>query len=106
MIRITLHVEPETEPVRGNALVSGDDALDRACEDELLARLERGDEWAWCQVGVTVAVGDLSATQWLGGCSYEGEADFRAGGYYDDKECKDALVRDARAILAALATDD
>jgi len=43
----------EDIPVRGNALASGDAEADRACEDEILARLEAGDIWAWCTVRVS-----------------------------------------------------
>lgn len=36
-----LVIEPEMEPVRGNAMASGDEALDREVENEILEREER-----------------------------------------------------------------
>ena len=84
-IEIKVTALDETCPVRGNALASGDEADDRACEDKIIARLDRGDIWAWCTVKVTVTYrGVLSADEYLGSCSYDSEADFRAAGYFDD----------------------
>jgi hypothetical protein len=115
---------PEDIPVRGNALASGDDAEDKACEDEILARLDSGDPWAWCCVKVTATleckapqyeVGHTSkgpcyrmptdvslvGVDYLGGCSYRDEADFREGGYFDDM--KDAALEHLQAQVDALA---
>lgn len=64
-------------PVRGNA-------FDQATEDEILARLVRGDQWAWCTVKVTGTYKGLTASDYLGCCSYDNEQNFIAGGYYDD----------------------
>lgn len=88
----TLSIEPEDTLVRGNVLASGDDEVDRQAEDEIIARLERGDDWAWCVVTVTCTITLASGHTYegrahLGGCSYESEADFRAeGGYYPQLE--------------------
>ena len=89
---IDIRAEFDDIPVRGNALASGDDAEDRAAEDEIIARLEAGDVWAWARVRVTVTHPDMPGLDgWdsLGACSYRDEADFIAGGYYDD------MVREA-----------
>ena len=88
-ITYTIEVEPEECSVRGNALASGDDAADRACENEILARLARGDTWAWCSVRVVATFASGQATMmitsdWLGCCSYQDENDFKAGGYFYD----------------------
>ena len=84
-VTIRLEAEPEWVPVAGNAIASGDDAFDRQIEDEILARLEQGDIWAWAAVTVTVSWGPFSASDHLGCCSYAAEGDFRqSGGYFDD----------------------
>ena len=105
-IKIVLDVEGEDIPVRGNAMVSGDDGLDRQVEDEILQRVEQGDEWAWCHVKVTIYAScvrmvecgmaitvDTWANDNLGCCSYMDEDEFKAGGYYEDmvKTCIDAI---------------
>lgn len=85
-IEITVSAELDEIPVRGNAIASGNDADDKAVEDEIIARVESGDVWAWCTVRVRVTYrGVLSADSYLGACSYAGEAEFRAdSGYYGD----------------------
>lgn len=81
----TIEAQSEWIPVRGNAQASGDAADDRAVEDAIIARLNAGDEWAWCCVVVTARWNGFEGTDTLGCCSYESEADFkRTGGYYDD----------------------
>lgn len=100
--RVTVRTEYEDIPVRGNALGSGDDAEDRECEDSILARLEDGDEWAWCAVQVTVVWYGIEETEYLGCCSYADETYFRAGGYFDDM-CETALKCIQRQFDAMIA---
>lgn len=97
----TLTCEPEDLEIRGNAMASGDDALDKEIEDEIIARLENGDQWAWCCVHVTAKWRGLEGCDTLGGCSYKDEADFMAGGYYDDMRME-ALERLNLEVEAAL----
>jgi hypothetical protein len=89
-IRYTLSVEQDDMPVRGNALASGADAADKAAEDEIIARLEAGDVWAWAQVTVraelTLNEQTYHGYDYLGACSYADEDDFKAGVYYPDME--------------------
>lgn len=92
---ITITVEPEDLEVRGNALASGDDAADKACEDEILSRLDAGDVWAWARVTVRAEYEGFTGEAHLGGCSYADEDDFKRGGYYDD------MVREATDDLRA-----
>lgn len=82
----TLTAEQDDIPVRGNAMASGDDAADRECEDEILARLDAGDVWAWAHVTVMCTCDDCGAMgeDNIGACSYADESEFRADGYYDD----------------------
>ena len=90
----TLSISPEDMPVRGNAMVSGDDDADRETEDMIIEQLENDNQWAWCVVTVTARhpdIAGLSGADHLGGCSYRNEAEFtQPGGYYDDM-CAEAL---------------
>ena len=91
---ITLEALPETIRVRGNAQASGDDALDKEAEDEILARLESGDIWAWFTAKVSVRDKyGREASDYLGACCYEDARDFKRGGYYLDmiRECLDQI---------------
>lgn len=88
-VEIVLRVEPDSEPVRGNALASGDDALDREVEDQIIARLDGGDVWAWAFVTVEARYAGLVGKDHLGACSYNDEKDFRTpGGYFDDMKAE------------------
>lgn len=97
---VTLTTEPEDMPVRGNAMASDDDAADKEVEDEIIRRLDDGDEWAWCVVRVRASLHGQHADAYLGGCSYRDEAEFKAGGYFEDMrdEALDALAR--KTLLA------
>jgi len=67
----TLLIERDSTPVRGNAMVSGNAADDKAYEDEILARLAAGDTWAWAQVTVQARHSDGRIGEgFLGGCCY------------------------------------
>ena len=100
---ITLTVEPEDTPIKGNAMASGDDAADKRAEDSIREQLADGNEWAWCAVIVRGTWRGLSASDSLGCCSYLSEADFRQpnGGYYDDMVSGviDELTAKAESIL-------
>jgi hypothetical protein len=81
---------PEDISVKGNALASNDENLNKEAEDEIIQRLESGDIYAWFTAKVTVCDEDGNeASDYLGCCSYENEKDFRAGGYFPDmvNEC-------------------
>ncbi len=108
---VSVYAEQDCTPVRGNALASGDSAEDKRCEDEILARLESGDIWAWASVTVRVEYNDTSGEMYseayLGCCSYAAEAEFRADAYFTDMvdECKSILIADARALIAAIENE-
>ena len=97
---VTIEVghEPEDLPVRGNVLASGDETADKLAEEETLARINEGDEWAWCMVRVTVSWGDFNHTSVLGGCSYLNEKEFRACPYFDDLVDED--LHELNAMIA------
>lgn len=81
-----IHADEDCMRVRGNALASGDDAEDMACENEIFRRLGEGDVWAWALVTVTCRYGNWSVVghDHLSACSFRDEADFKESGYYED----------------------
>jgi len=75
---------PEDTPVRGNAMNSGEDDYDREVENKILADLE-WNQWAWCCAHVIARWKGFKGDDYLGGCSYDSEEQFRApGGDWDD----------------------
>ena len=100
-VTYTLEIENEHIQVEGNASATDDDELDREIANEIIERLERGDLWAWCCVKVTAAlvVDDLTfeGVDYLGGCSYADEDDFKRGGYWESM--KDQALDDLRVAL-------
>jgi len=93
-IEYTVSAEPEDAEVRGNAMASGDDDVDRHCEDAIIADFDGGNVWAWCCVKVTACIDGIEGTDYLGCCSYKDEDDFRKGGYFEDmKLCAAADLR-------------
>ena len=73
---VSLEVMPEDMPVRGNVMCSDDAAFDKECEDEIIQRINSGDDWAWSVVKVSVEWNGFKGTASLGGCSYKDENDF------------------------------
>lgn len=103
-VKYTITVEQDEQAVRGNALASGDDAVDKAQEDEILARLDRGDVWAWAEVTVTAECAGFKGVDYLCGCCYENEAAFKEpGGYFPDM-CAAALENLREVLCAAVTT--
>lgn len=76
--------EPESTPLEGNVLASGDDDEDAAAEEWVRDQLDSGNEWSWCIVRVVGRWRGLTEWECLGGCSYRSEEDFKEGGYYED----------------------
>lgn len=60
---------------------------DGSNDEELNAWIQReldsGNPWAWCVAKVTVSFMGLEGTDYLGGCSYASEKEFKEGGYYE-----------------------
>lgn len=107
-VDVSIHVEEEHVPVRGNAVYSDNKELDKQVEDSILEKLEAGDAWAWCCVRVHVSFkGILSSNQYLGCCSYKDEDDFASGGYLDDmiKEGVDEINKTIKSLFEALSTE-
>ena len=105
---ITLTVKPETDSPEGH-FASGDDEQDKADVAKILKEAE-WNEWAWCVVKVAAKYKAWEGHDYLGGCSYQDEADFRSGGYYEDmiSQALDALadeiLRDDAALEALKST--
>lgn len=99
-LEIQIIADYETEQLEGNLIDSGDTAFDnRVCED-VRQQLNVGNVWAWAQVEVKCTYkGVLTASDYLGCCSYDNEQDFKEGGYYEDMvttclaEINDQLVK-------------
>ena len=64
-----------------------------------------GDRWAWFCAKVTASWEGHSASDYLGGCSYESEEDFRKDDYFQDL-CDRALEELNEQIAAEAATLD
>jgi len=100
-VKIEVIAEECDYEIVGNVLASGDDDLDKQAEDEIISRVKRGDIWVWASVEVRVTWEDLTESEYLGGCSYADEADFRENsGYFADMvaECLDRLNAKAQRI--------
>lgn len=90
----------EETSVRG-AFASGDDALDREDETRILRELDRGNTWAWCCVKVRAVWRGFQGTDYLGGCSYDDEEDFKRCDYFTDM--KSEALADLNRELARIA---
>lgn len=100
-IEITILCHPEHVPVKGNALASGDNEFDAKCERKIIRDLENGNEWAWCTAEVRGEFNGLSASDYLGCCSYRNEKDFvKNSGYYEDMVAR--VLADLNAHVAAI----
>lgn len=98
---ITIEALPDDTPIRGNALVSGDEAEDRRAEDEIIKQLEAGNEWAWCTIKVTASWKDFEGTDYLGSCSYKSKRDFIECDHY----WPDMVARAFDDLVAAVEQD-
>jgi hypothetical protein len=108
---LTLEVLPDDIPIEGNAMASGDDAVDRRAEQDVIDGLAAGNEWAWCTVRITAEHLDSGVVgeSFLGTCSYDSEEDFmQVNGYAPDmiddavEQCKQSM---ANAALIAAAPE-
>lgn len=84
-VAIEIIADYETMPLEGNLIDSGDAEFDkRVCED-VRQQLNVGNVWSWCSVEVKVSYKNIIfSSDYLGCCSYDNEADFKAGAYYSD----------------------
>lgn len=105
MVEFEIILHNEDQPVRGNAIASGDDKYDTKVENRIIKQLESGNLWAWCVVEVKATFEDLEASDYLGGCSYRNQRDFEKGGYYEDMKDRafEALSAKVEKIITVLA---
>jgi len=102
-MRIQYKIEclPEYIPIKGNVSAI-DEKIDRECEERVISSLESGNLWAWCCVKVTAFIDgiDLEGVDYLGGCSYKSENDFKRGGYWKDmkQQAKNDLLTQIEKI--------
>ena len=102
-VEFSITVEPEY-------MTSPREMFPEPCDVELCEKIIKDaewNEWAWCTVAVKASFKDgaITAEDYLGCCSYEDEADFKAGGYYEDmrqQALKELNVK-AEALYAALS---
>lgn len=101
-------------PVRGNATASGDDEADRACEEAILAALDRGEDWQWALVEVRAIVEldgqTFMGSTCMGGCSYATEAELKRDTFDDDEgsygpSLKAEALADLKAYIRIEAKD-
>ncbi len=57
---------------------------DKETEQWVLDEYNSGNDWAWCSVEVRGTYKGLTASDYLGACSYKDKEDFKIGGYYED----------------------
>lgn len=113
MIEYKLQIEPEDSPLWGNLARTDDVALDTLYENEIMNRIESGDDWAWCRVHVTAQIGQssflpdirLTGDAYLGGCTYGNESQFRESPCFEDMkaEALENLLTQLRAASVAYA---
>lgn len=109
-VEFTVECLEEDIPVRGNALVSGDDEEDKKAEDAIIADYNSGNSWAWCTVKVTAKhpnLPDIEGVDYLGACSYKSQKDFEENsGYFGDMKDRalEELNREIQSNLEALNT--
>ena len=97
LVHVTLECLPED--IEPEEQIDDAEALEWICRQR-----ERGNEWAWCMAHVIVNYNGLTGEDWLGGCSYESEANFaQDGGYYESMV--EEAIGDLAAKLEALAND-
>lgn len=97
-VEFEVEVLPEDCAIHGNVMASGDAETDHEVEQWVLDQLGSGNEWAWCTVKVVAIVEGFEGVAYLGCCSYESEADFKDGGYFEDlcDEAYDDLCRNVK----------
>jgi hypothetical protein len=101
---ITFTIEAEFESdIRPEDAFEDENGKDQELIQGIYARLAVGDTWAWASVEVTAEIEfeghKFYGTDYLGGCSYENEEDFKRCDYYADlkKNAYDQLLKNLEA---------
>lgn len=86
-VQVRIVAEPEdTTPLDSYCvpgIISKDDPDAHRFVEKVQEMIDEYGLWGWCCVRVEVRLGPLVGKEYLGGCSYEGENEFRNGGYYE-----------------------
>lgn len=93
-VTITVEIDEETDHYSSEIF-----GYDKEVQDAFQAMIDKHGLWGWCSVCVTASWRGISASTYLGTCSYENEEAFRADDYYK------TLVHDAVAELNAVVRD-
>ena len=80
--KITLQCDPETDDPIDHFGYDTDEENKQAAAH--VRELAERSEWGWCVAMVTVEIDGVRATEYLGGCSYASEQDFRDSGCFAD----------------------
>ena len=108
-VKFTIKAEQDDLPIRGNAIVSGDDDFDEKVAVEIEKELDEGNVWAWASVTVSASWAGFTGNDYLGACSYKDEAGFREGGYLPqmlEGALEDLLTEVQNAGWGVLCTED
>lgn len=103
-VEIEFTAEEEDVEVRGNVIVSGDDALDKEVEDDVIRRLNLGYIEAWFSAKVTARWKGFEGVNYLGGCSYGSLKEFTDSGTYQDmiNQALEELQEEVEAAFESL----
>jgi len=82
-VEFDLTIEEMDEHPQG-FFATGNKKADARAVASIIARLKSGDLWAWCVVKVTASWGGYRESEYLGGCSYKDERDFKRDDCYAD----------------------
>lgn len=102
LVTLTVGVEPEPDSIEGFACATDDPDADARLCALIHNERDRGNEWAWCVVGVEVAYNGYQGASYLGGTSYLWEyspdpaAAWRADNY--DQQLDEAIEDLAQRI--------
>ena len=104
-VEFTISVEQEDIPVRGNYMATDDPEQDKRDEDELLERIERGDDSAWCCLIVEARWRDFVGRDSLGACTLEGgsgrQVEAQAWAMADDHGMREQALADLNEEIRA-----
>ncbi len=96
-VRYTITPMEEREPI---AQALNEEATGTDAHAEYIARVHEDDGrniWLWCCVEVSAQLGALQGCSYLGHCAYKDEADFIAGGHYEQMQAE--ALQDLEAQL-------
>ena len=98
-------IEPDDTDPRGNVMASGDDAVDREAEDDVIRQVNAGNVAAWCGLVVRAEWRGFQGVASIWGCSYASEEECLASDYASDlrSDAFDALCCAVSRSIANVA---